>query len=58
MTSISLPIRIGSVKIDGLLQSSKWLKVQVFLDGEEMQALIRELEPLFFVVVSEPVRAE
>jgi hypothetical protein len=58
MLSASFPIRVSTPKIEGLLQVSKWIKAQVFLNAEEMQELITALKPLFFVVVSEPVKAE
>jgi hypothetical protein len=54
----SLPIRISSPKAEGILQVSKWLKVQVLLDSEEMQELLSLLSPVDFIVVSEPVPAE
>ena len=54
----TLPIRISSPKTEGSLQVSKWLKVQVLLDVDEMQQLIQSLGTLFFVVVSEPVKAD
>jgi hypothetical protein len=54
----SLPIRISSPKIEGILQVSKWIKVQVLLDASEMQQLIQTLGGLFFVIVSEPVKAD
>jgi hypothetical protein len=58
MNSVSLPIRISSPKVEGLLQVSKWLKVQVLLDEDEMKDLLQCLQFPFFVVVSEPVTAE
>jgi hypothetical protein len=54
----SLSIRISSPKTEGILQVSKWLKVQVLLDENEMQQLIQILGPVFFVVVSEPIKAD
>jgi hypothetical protein len=54
----SLSIRISSLKTEGILQVSKWLKVQILLDTDEMEALLKILEPVFFVVVSEPVKAD
>ena len=54
----SLPIRASSLKTEGILQVSKWLKVQVLLDGNEMQQLIQTLREVFFVVVSEPIKAD
>jgi hypothetical protein len=54
----SLPIRISSPKTEGVLQVSKWLKVQVLLDADEMQQLIQTLGVVFFVVVSELIKAD
>ncbi len=54
----SLPIRISSPKAEGILQVSKWLKVQVLLDSSEMEQLIQTLGTLFFVIVSEPIEAD
>ncbi len=53
-----MDIRIGSPKTEGILQVSKWLKVQVLLDLEEMQQLVQMLGTLYFVVVSEPVKQD
>ena len=53
-----MSFRLSTPKEEGILQVSKWLKVQVFLNAEEMKELIQELEPLFFVIVSEPVKME
>lgn len=39
------------------LQASKYLKIQVLLDKEEMRHLLQTLGPAFFAVVSEPVHA-
>lgn len=58
MISASFPIRISTPKVEGILQVSKWIKAQVFLNAEEMEELIATLKPLFFVVVSEPVKAD
>ena len=46
------------LKTDGVLQVSKWNKIQVLLDCEEMESLLSTLGPLFFVVVSEIVHAD
>lgn len=54
----SFPIRISSPKAEGILQVSKWLKIQVLLDSDEMQELLAALGPTHFVVVSEPVHAD
>ena len=56
--SAVFPIRISSAKLEGVLQVSKWLKVQVFLDTDEMQELLRSLAPVEFVVVSGLIKAE
>jgi hypothetical protein len=56
--SVSLPIRISSPKTEGILQVSKWLKVQLFLDADEMEELIKTLAPTSLVVVSEPIKAD
>lgn len=52
------PIRISSPKTEGILQVSKWTKVQVLLDAEEMHGLLEGLGNIYFVPVSEPVKAE
>lgn len=52
------PFTISSPKVEGILQVSKWLKVQVLLDADEMQKLLEALAPVHFVVVSEPVVAQ
>jgi hypothetical protein len=54
----SLPIRISSPRAEGILQVSKWIKVQVLLDGSEMRQLIHTLGPLFCIVVSEAVKGD
>lgn len=54
----SLPIRISSPRIEGILQVSKWLKVQVLLDADEMEDLIKTLDGVYFVSVSEPVKVD
>jgi hypothetical protein len=54
----SLPIQISSPKTEGILQVSKWIKIQVLLDLSEMQQLLQALGSIFFVVVSEPVAAD
>lgn len=53
-----LPIQISTPKLEGVLQVSKWLKVQVLLDADEMSELISALGPVFFVSASAPVQAE
>lgn len=54
----SFPIRISSPKVEGILQVSKWLKIQVLLGIEEMQELLSTLGSIHFVVVSEIVEAK
>lgn len=58
MLSAGFPIRVSTLKQEGILQVSKWIKVQVLLNADEAKELIQALEPVFFVVVSEPVKAE
>ena len=52
------PIRISSPKMEGILQVSKWLKIQVLLDPEEMEELFKMLNNPYIVVVSEPVEPQ
>jgi hypothetical protein len=49
-------LRLSTPKDEGVLQVSKWLKVQVLLDIEEMRDLISSLSPIYIAVVSEPVQ--
>ncbi len=53
---MSFPIRISSPKTEGILQVSKWTKVQVLLDAEEMRALLESLGNIYFIPVSELVK--
>jgi len=53
-----LSVRVSSPKVEGLLQASKWLKVQVLLDPEELKDLLDGLGEVHFLVVSDPVMAE
>jgi hypothetical protein len=55
---LSFPMRISSPKVEGILQVSKWLKIQVLLGVEEMEELLLFLHPVNFVVVSEFVSAD
>lgn len=48
-------LRISTAQKEGILQASKWLKVQILLDHEEMQDLLRNLGDMHFVIVSGPV---
>ncbi len=56
--SALFPIRISSAKLEGVLQVSKWLKVQVLLDTDEMHELIASLAPVEFVNVSGLIKVE
>jgi hypothetical protein len=47
--------RLSSVHVEGVLSVSKWIKSQVLLDDEEMEALLKELAPLSIFIVSQPV---
>lgn len=58
MSLSTVPIRISSPKTEGILQVSKWLKVQLLIDAAEMHDLLLVLQPLHCVVVSEPVKSE
>lgn len=53
-----IPIPISTPKTEGVLQVSKWLKIQVLLDADEMQDLTNALQPVYFVSASAPVTAE
>jgi hypothetical protein len=55
---MSLPFHISSLKEEGMLQVSKWQKIQVILDPEEMKDLLSALGNIHFVCVSQPVIAE
>ncbi len=55
---MALPFRMSSAKVEGILQVSKWLKVQVLLDAGEMGELLDFLGPVVFVNVSQLIRAE
>lgn len=50
--------RISYPAQEGLLQVSKWIKVQLLLDQEEMSDLLKILEPFYFVIVSKPVKEQ
>ena len=47
-------ISLSSPEKEGVYQASKWSKVQVLLDTEEMQACLEGLSPLFCCLVSAP----
>lgn len=49
---------ISSPQEEGLLQVSKWLKLQVLLDEEEMRLLLNDLGQIYFVNVTGPVQKE
>lgn len=51
-------LRISSPKEEGVLSVSKWTKCQVLLDIDEMSKLLSALSPLYFCVVSEPVKMD
>lgn len=53
---MNFPIRISSPKAEGILQVSKWTKVQILLDADEMRELLDGLGNVYFVAVSEPVK--
>ncbi|KAG6558744.1 hypothetical protein RHABOEDO_001726 [Candidatus Rhabdochlamydia oedothoracis] len=50
--------RISSPIQEGLLQVSKWIKVQVLLDQEEIVDLFKQLDPFYLVAVSKPVKEQ
>lgn len=55
---MTLQVRISSCKTEGILQVSRWLKVQVLADPGEMEALFTMFPPdLFLASVSEPATA-
>jgi hypothetical protein len=50
-------LRISSPQIEGILQASKWLKVQVLLDPEELEHLFATLAPCHLLNIAEPVES-
>ncbi|PWU15103.1 MAG: hypothetical protein C5B45_03195 [Chlamydiae bacterium] len=50
--------RISSPSQEGLLQVSKWIKVQILLDQEEIVDLFKKLEPFYLIAVSKPVKKQ
>ena len=48
--------RVSSPAQEGLLQVSKWIKVQILLDQEEIVDLFEKLDPFYLIVVSKPVK--
>ena len=50
-----ITFRISSPAQEGLLQVSKWIRVQVLLDQEEIVDLFKKLEPFYLIAVSKPV---
>ncbi|MDR2539432.1 MAG: hypothetical protein LBC45_02290 [Chlamydiales bacterium] len=48
--------RISSPGQEGLLQVSKWMKVQILLDQEEIVDLFKKLDPFYLITVSKPVK--
>lgn len=53
-----IPFRISSPIQEGLLQVSKWMKVQILLDQEEILDLFRKLDPFYLIAVSKPVKEQ
>jgi len=50
--------RVSSPSQEGLLQVSKWIKVQILLDQEEIIDLFKKLEPFYLIAVSKPVKEQ
>lgn len=50
--------RISCARQEGLLQVSKWIKVQLLLDQQEIVDLLKKLEPFYLVAVSKPVKEQ
>ncbi|QZA59251.1 hypothetical protein [Candidatus Rhabdochlamydia porcellionis] len=50
--------RVSSSSQEGLLQVSKWIKVQVLLDQEEIVDLFKKLDPFYLIAVSKPVKKQ
>lgn len=48
--------RISFPQQEGILQVSKWIKIQLLLDEEEMVDLVEKLGVFYFVMVSKPVK--
>lgn len=48
--------RMSSPQQEGILQVSKWTKVQLLLDEEEMGDLVEKLGVFYFIMVSKPVK--
>lgn len=55
---MSFPFHISSVKKEGMLQVSKWMKIQVILGIDEMEELLSVLGRIYFVCVAQAVKAE
>ena len=53
-----ITFRVSSPRQEGLLQVSKWIKVQVLLDQEEIVDLFKKLEPFYLIAVSKPVKEQ
>jgi hypothetical protein len=53
-----MAIRISTPASEGILQVSKWIKVQMLLSAEEMGHLFSQLEPFSIFHVSAPVALE
>lgn len=50
--------RISCPQQEGILQVSKWIKVQLLLDQEEMIDLIDKLDPFYLITVSKPIKKQ
>src|SRR5690348_10507666 len=57
-TAPPFPIRLSSPQTEGMLQVSKWVKIQALLGKEEMEELLFALGPIHFLCVSELVKPE
>ena len=49
-------LRVSTPALEGVFNASKWLKIQVLLDAEEMEELFLELSPFFLFNVSQILR--
>lgn len=47
-----MTLRISEPSSEGVFQASKWLKIQVLLDGDEMKSLIAALEPFWIFPIT------
>src|SRR5690349_11281156 len=53
-----VPIRQSTPQEEGVLQASKWLKIQVLLDAEEMNDLLLSLGSFYCAKVGRPLHVE